>query len=109
MSADVCVGTTARALVIREVIETFLRPLDDGLGQIVVYGAGFDTNYFRLQAKQTSALRAYYEIDFSSVVAVKTRIIERTAELNSLVPNATYLRTRSLISYYPCHGMLTVR
>lgn len=82
--------------MIRELIERFLDPLKAEEGQIVVYGAGFDTNYFRLQQKQAT-FRSYYEIDFHSVVSAKSRVIQRVSALSALLSDMVVLRIIPLI------------
>eukprot|EP01128_Nolandella_sp_AFSM9_P010575 TRINITY_DN7338_c0_g1_i1.p1 TRINITY_DN7338_c0_g1~~TRINITY_DN7338_c0_g1_i1.p1 ORF type:complete len:363 (-),score=62.42 TRINITY_DN7338_c0_g1_i1:70-1050(-) len=94
-------GTAARAILIRSLMDKFLAPFirggpGGGAGnrsgercQVVVYGAGFDTNYFRVASSIGAQLNvAYFEVDFQNVIAAKKRVILGTSELSDLVPGA---------------------
>ncbi|XP_062504924.1 tRNA wybutosine-synthesizing protein 4-like [Corticium candelabrum] len=53
--------------------------------QIVSYGAGFDTTFFRLASEDRLANGVFYEIDLPNVVKRKSEIIMDSPELRILV------------------------
>lgn len=55
--------------------------------QILSFGAGFDTSFFRISDLQESKNVIYYEIDLPEVVKKKAAIIRDCHELRSKLKN----------------------
>jgi len=74
----------------RILIDQFLDSDPSSGKQIVSFGAGYDTNFFRLQARQQvdpaqKAPVKYFELDFPHVVKHKTKLIMQAQKLSSCV------------------------
>lgn len=66
--------------------EDYCRFFKDSACQVLSLGAGYDANFFRLKA--TGVLPAncrYFEVDLPLVVANKSKVIQSSTELSSLV------------------------
>ncbi|RZF40746.1 hypothetical protein LSTR_LSTR013416, partial [Laodelphax striatellus] len=81
------IGYYVRAAVIDSVLKDFVHSLS-GAVQIVSFGAGFDTSFFRLSDYPTKCSFAYYEIDLSNVVRRKKKIILNSKVLLDKLENA---------------------
>jgi len=62
--------------------------------QIVSFGAGYDTNFFRLYAHQQAdashkAPKKFFEVDFPHVVKHKTKLIQQSPKLTSCIEGLT--------------------
>lgn len=91
-------GYFARSTSIAYIVEKFIESHPNG--QIISFGAGYDTLYWRLKdngileagdkgAEQQQAVR-YVEIDMSSVVVHKIMAIRRNQELSKALESITY-------------------
>jgi|TARA_B110000971_G_scaffold218522_1_gene257516 hypothetical protein len=74
--------------------------------QIVSLGAGFDTNYFRLNetmmtkdTKQSQVQLKYVELDFPSLIETKAKVINATGVLKEIVGTEGLKRILSASSY----------
>ncbi|ESZ99120.1 hypothetical protein SBOR_0530 [Sclerotinia borealis F-4128] len=78
-------GTYSRTTALDLLVETFLSQGDNSTPQpkqIISLGAGTDTRYFRLRAKNLHKNVIYHEFDFPSVCAAKCRLVQQNhAEL----------------------------
>ncbi|CAD6447080.1 83e3d3e9-4c85-4ed9-8f21-6410cc421a9e [Sclerotinia trifoliorum] len=78
-------GTYSRTTALDLLIETFLSQSENSTSQrkqIISLGAGTDTRYFRLRAKNLHKDVIYHEFDFPSVCAAKNRLVQQNhAEL----------------------------
>eukprot|EP01125_Pyxidicula_operculata_P019711 TRINITY_DN7166_c1_g2_i2.p1 TRINITY_DN7166_c1_g2~~TRINITY_DN7166_c1_g2_i2.p1 ORF type:complete len:279 (-),score=28.67 TRINITY_DN7166_c1_g2_i2:94-930(-) len=80
-------GYYVRVNAFRSVIDQFL---EAGGTQVISFGAGYDTNYFRLKERflsGTSKLKCvkYFEFDFPHVVKHKSLVIKHTDALHKLL------------------------
>ncbi|KAF7926840.1 uncharacterized protein EAE98_006225 [Botrytis deweyae] len=78
-------GTYSRTTALDLLIESFLSQPDNSTSQqkqIISLGAGTDTRYFRLRAKNLHSNVVYHEFDFPSVCVAKNRLVQQNhAEL----------------------------
>ncbi|APA06206.1 hypothetical protein SS1G_01313 [Sclerotinia sclerotiorum 1980 UF-70] len=78
-------GTYSRTTALDLLIESFLSQPENSAPQrkqIISLGAGTDTRYFRLRAKNLHKGVIYHEFDFPSVCAAKNRLVQQNhAEL----------------------------
>jgi [phosphatase 2A protein]-leucine-carboxy methyltransferase len=74
-------GTYIRTTAIDELVNHFLSTDVDVTKQIISLGAGSDTRYFRLVARDPSLKLVYHELDFASNTKAKVAAIKRSPEL----------------------------
>jgi len=84
-------GYYTRVASFRTLIDQFLNS-GDKQKQIVSFGAGFDTNFWRLKHQKRNkadpnqrAPVKYFEIDYPQVVKHKTKLIQQSLTLSSLI------------------------
>lgn len=53
--------------------------------QIVSFGAGFDTLFFKLKSKNPDLNIAYYELDLAQVVKRKIKCIQQSSNLRQII------------------------
>ncbi|XP_039279320.1 tRNA wybutosine-synthesizing protein 4 isoform X2 [Nilaparvata lugens] len=80
------IGYFVRAAVINSVLKDFVNSLSGDV-QIVSFGAGFDTSYFRLYDLSPRCSISYFEIDLSNVVKRKKKIILKSKDLLEKLEN----------------------
>uniref|UniRef100_A0A6B2LBH7 Leucine carboxyl methyltransferase 1 n=1 Tax=Arcella intermedia TaxID=1963864 RepID=A0A6B2LBH7_9EUKA len=80
-------GYYTRVAAVRNLIDQFLH---NGGQQIVSFGAGYDTNYWRLKKRSNPAFHKYYEVDFPHVVAHKAKIISKNNNLLQALVNPKF-------------------
>ena len=68
----ICLGTYLRTASIDKFLS---EQLSNGPVQIVSFGAGFDTRFYRFE--DNANLKAYFEIDFDHIVKEKARMIAK--------------------------------
>ncbi|EAN89971.1 putative leucine carboxyl methyltransferase [Trypanosoma cruzi] len=80
-------GTWLRTVAIERSVLSFARNWSaDGPLQVISFGSGVDTLYFRLKKDHSEVnIVRYIELDFPDLVAEKQRVIEKTERLNQLV------------------------
>lgn len=71
--------------------------------QIVSFGAGFDTLFFKLKSKNPDLNIAYYELDLAQVVKRKIKCIQQSSKLRQIIGDC--LGTKN---YYLFHNILAV-
>ncbi|KAL1597205.1 carboxy methyl transferase for protein phosphatase 2A [Paraconiothyrium brasiliense] len=74
-------GTYVRTSAMDHLIDLFITTPTPSLKQIVSFGAGTDTRYFRLRDKYPNEHIVYHELDFPTNTAAKLSSIQRSPEL----------------------------
>ncbi|CCW59906.1 unnamed protein product [Phytomonas sp. EM1] len=84
-------GTWLRTTAIERCVRNFSKSVNGNPIQIISFGAGVDTLYFRLKSQGDVKMSAYLELDFEDLVAEKLSIIERTPLLRNCVDSHYHL------------------
>lgn len=89
-------GTWLRTTAIENCVKGFAATAGQPI-QVINFGAGMDTLYFRLKkANPDFPVAKFVELDFADLVAEKERIIRRHHELSSLVQSQYVLQSCNL-------------
>ncbi|RNF14136.1 leucine carboxyl methyltransferase [Trypanosoma conorhini] len=80
-------GTWLRTVAIERALLSFAKNRSmDGPLQVISFGAGIDTLYFRLKKEHTEVnIGRYIELDLPDLVAEKRGVIERVGEMKQLI------------------------
>lgn len=78
------IGYYVRATVISSTLKEFCDKLSKQVAQIISFGAGFDTSFFRLSGDKNKNI-IYYEIDFPRVVTRKIQCIRGSDCLKRII------------------------
>jgi tRNA wybutosine-synthesizing protein 4 len=96
-------GYYVRVLAVDSIVQHFLRSTSGPL-QIISFGAGFDSTFFRLKSRGALTDTVYVEVDFPDVVARKVVMIKGQRKLNELLEHP--LQQRQEVYTSPGYSMI---
>lgn len=94
-------GSWLRAIAFENMVHHFSKLHQGTPIQVVSFGAGVDTLYFRLRRENTVALASYVELDFPDLVQEKRTIIEHNNDLKSLATSDAPLHVEAADLRHP--------
>lgn len=83
-------GYFIRAKAIDDLLRAFLMHYGNESNQIISFGAGFDSTYFRLEANGSLPNTVFYEVDFPQLVKRKSGLIRNNTQLGDLLQNQVF-------------------
>ncbi|CCW67124.1 unnamed protein product [Phytomonas sp. Hart1] len=84
-------GTWLRTTAIERCVKNFSESVNGEPIQIISFGAGVDTLYFRLKSQIDVKISAYVELDFQDLVEEKRAIIKQTPLLSRYIDSQYHL------------------